>query len=406
MNCIVFQVINCNVNDITPWGCANHQYDYIDKLVVVTTAPFAIFAILFLVFVVQVHRHCLYISYSFTLNLNLSCLTPEIQCVEVRAKIIRRYIDHTSSDGSELQAEVRKAIANLRGRFIGISLIIMFLILPSVSTFIFSGYSCINIDPNGQSPGSYSRYYLREDYTIECSGSRYYFGITWASIMVIVYPIGIPMLHFWLLYRHRHAIKHRLDPPEDTTRGSDMYVLSTSSVRILPDDIRMIEFLYRSYLPSAWYFESIETFRRLFFTAFISVISPGSGYQCLVAITMSFFFLYLYSRAGPYLEYGTGLLSRYTMTLVFFTYIGATFIGRGLLTENQAAAVTGLLLGGTLFMILLAIAIEINNYRGYLAYRHLLDSDDYSHSSVDDDKNNRSVEGKTKAKYIDLNSHV
>ena len=149
----------------------------------------------------------------------------------------------------------------------------------------------------------YGKYYLRKDYSVECTGSRYYFGVVWSSIMIVVYPIGLPLLNFWLLHKRRNDIIHRFDEQDMNGHdNSNEYITSISTFRILSDDTRMVEFLYRSYIPKYWYFECVETFRRLFLTAFISVIVPGSATQLLVAIVMSFFFLRTYARVRPYLE--------------------------------------------------------------------------------------------------------
>ena len=251
-----------------------------------------------------------------------------------------------------------------------------------MTTVIFGMFSCQNINPSGESNGNeYGEYYLRRDYSIECNGDRFYFGVIWASIMIIIYPCGLPLLNFWLLYKHRNYIMHRFDP-EDTGEENRDFTTSISSLRKLPDDTRMIEFLYRSYLPRYWYFESIETFRRLFLTAFISVIVPGSSVQLIIALFVALFFLLTYIRVRPYLEYGTSFLSQYALVLIFVTYVGATFVGGGLLSNESTIVVTSLLVTGTVLMIALALAYEMNNYRGFLAYRRMYDSNEETQAHV------------------------
>ena len=278
--------------------------------------------------------------------------------------------------------DVRKAVDKLRYFYVSIFLVVTFLILPSVTTVIFGMYSCQNIDPSGESNeyGQYGTYYLRRDYSIECSGETFYFGVVWASIMIIIYPFGLPVLNFWLLYKHRHNIRNRFEP-ENTNDDNHDYSTVISTLRILPDDTRIIEFLYRSYIPRLWYFECVETLRRLFLTAFISVIDPGSSAQLLVAIFTSLFFLLTYFQVKPYWEYGTSMLSQYALILVFVTYISTIFIGQDLLSENAASVITSLLTFGTVILIMLALFHEMNNYRGFLAFRRMYESDDdYSQS--------------------------
>ena len=250
-------------------------------------------------------------------------------------------------------------------------------------------FSCDNISSsNGNGYGSY---YLRRDYTIECSGSKFYFGVVWACIMIIVYPIGLPLLNFWLLYKRRHQIQNRFHPENnndygdgDGDSGELDYYSAVSNLRILSGDTRIIEFLYRSYIPRLWYFECVETLRRLFLTAFISVIAPGSSTQLLVAICTALFFLLMYIQVKPYLEYGTSMLSQYGLVLIFVSYIGATFVGEGLFSDYAASVITSLLIVGTVCLIALALFHELNNYRGFLAFRRMLEKDGETHMHIED----------------------
>ena len=78
-------------------------------------------------------------------------------------------------------------------------LLFTYLVLPGVSSVIFRYFICTNIDPDGVLPGP--QRYMVEDYSISCSSDRYLFGFVWALIMVVVYPVGIPLMYFVLLYQ-------------------------------------------------------------------------------------------------------------------------------------------------------------------------------------------------------------
>ena len=49
------------------------------------------------------------------------------------------------------------------------------------------------------------------------------------------------------------------------------------SLTKLKEDAKILQFLYRDYKPDYWYFEIIETYRRIVLTAVISVIATGKN---------------------------------------------------------------------------------------------------------------------------------
>ena len=84
-------------------------------------------------------------------------------------------------------------------------LLLAYTVLPGVASVIFKTFPCYNADPDGSA--STSQLYMRADYSISCSSQRYQFAVVWAAVMVFVYPVGIPLLYFVLLYqvRARHS---------------------------------------------------------------------------------------------------------------------------------------------------------------------------------------------------------
>jgi hypothetical protein len=45
--------------------------------------------------------------------------------------------------------------------------------------------------------------YLVADFRIDCHSVRYTQMVIFATVMVFVYPVGIPLWYWWLLYRQR-----------------------------------------------------------------------------------------------------------------------------------------------------------------------------------------------------------
>jgi hypothetical protein len=58
--------------------------------------------------------------------------------------------------------------------------------------------------------------YLASDNSLDCSKPRYDGMVAYAAIMVMVYPLGCPLLLFTILFRHRE----RLDPRGVTEEGA------------------------------------------------------------------------------------------------------------------------------------------------------------------------------------------
>jgi hypothetical protein len=85
-----------------------------------------------------------------------------------------------------------------------------------------------------------------------------------------------------------------------------------------------IQFLFESYKPNFWYFEIIETFRRLLFTGFLALIYPGSTKQLVVGYFLSIGSIVLYAWLSPYVDKDvqfSSLLCQGQLSLLFFITI-------------------------------------------------------------------------------------
>lgn len=81
-----------------------------------------------------------------------------------------------------------------------------FLILPGESTIIFRCFNCTNVSSDSDTDT-----YLLADLSMSCQSDRYLFAWRWAIAMVVIYPIGVPLMYFCLLYQNRRAIQNRCD---------------------------------------------------------------------------------------------------------------------------------------------------------------------------------------------------
>ena len=76
-------------------------------------------------------------------------------------------------------------------------------VLPGACSVIFRTFRCTGVK---ESNSSSAAFFMTEDSSISCSSDRYRVGCVWASLMILVYPIGIPVLYGSLLYEVRQSI--------------------------------------------------------------------------------------------------------------------------------------------------------------------------------------------------------
>ena len=63
-----------------------------------------------------------------------------------------------------------------------------------------------------------------------------------------------------------------------------------------------LNFLWEAYKPAYWYWELVETSRRIILTAVFSVCSTGSSKQNVLSIFLAFVFIKTYGYFQPYTE--------------------------------------------------------------------------------------------------------
>jgi hypothetical protein len=101
------------------------------------------------------------------------------------------------------------------------------------------------------------------------------------------------------------------------------------------------------------YWEIIETYRRLFLTAVISVIGPGTSAQAVLAVLLALFCIKLYSVNTPYVNSQGGFLADVGQFQIFFTFFGALVIQGDLLgaSYTDTIGVILVLMGCTILVV-------------------------------------------------------
>ena len=105
--------------------------------------------------------------------------------------------------------------------------------------------------------------------------------------MIVIYPFGIPIFYFVLLYQVRHIVgnKERIKQEKAMDYPNVQHVL----------------FLFESYRHNLYFWECVECIRRLLMSSLLVILPDKSMIQCLVAMLVAAFFGRTYCGYKPIL---------------------------------------------------------------------------------------------------------
>eukprot|EP00937_MAST-01D_sp_MAST-1D-sp2_P000024 g24.t1 len=134
-------------------------------------------------------------------------------------------------------------------------LVITYLLYPTMSSLLFQTFSCETVHLGR---------FLHQDYAIDCDGAEHARYEAIASVMIAIFAVGVPMLFWALLRRHRHNLVH--------------------------EHAQYLRFFFADYKPQFWYWEVIECFRKL----------TGSLLQTAVSVGLMMLYIPVLIYAQPY----------------------------------------------------------------------------------------------------------
>jgi hypothetical protein len=135
-------------------------------------------------------------------------------------------------------------------------------------------------------------------------------------------------------------------------------------------DALMISFLYEAYEPQFWYWEVVETTRRLMLTAVLSVCGPGTSAQALFAVLLALMYIKLYGHYAPYLKGSDDAVAETGQFQIFLSFLGALVYQRQLLGDGWNSAV-----GTTLIVINMGVIVLFVYFAGTTLYREVQEAD-------------------------------
>jgi predicted outer membrane repeat protein len=121
---------------------------------------------------------------------------------------------------------------------------------------------------------------------------------------------------------------------------------------------QLLTFLFESYKPAYWYWEIIETYRRLILTAVLSVLSAGSSEQIVAAMLLALAFIGLYGSYQPYDDAQDGELAHIGQYQIYFTFFAALIVQNDLLDPEYTSLFTVLLIFLNLAVAVYAVFVQ------------------------------------------------
>jgi len=233
----------------------------------------------------------------------------------------------------------------------------LFLMYPSVSTTTFNFFMRETFDGDGE--GGFT--VMRTDRSIETDSPLYLSFSAYALAMLIVYPIGVPVLYCVLLYRSRTELNdlRLMELAQESAfelaklkveiaasaEEADMLMREANAAHDaaleeyealrdqLPTTLRK---LTAGYELRTYWFEIFECARKMLLIGLPVFVSPGSSEQLMIGLIICFLSYGMYGAFAPYIDAGDDILAQMAQITIFFSLLAS--IVTSLDPENSTMA--------------------------------------------------------------------
>ena len=183
---------------------------------------------------------------------------------------------------SRTRAQARRvAFRQSSYKALPMALRVSFLAFPTVSSLAFKAFRCDDLDANDGLPGPAV---MSADYAVVCwdeAGQRteeYQHILKLAIVAIVLYPVCVPCCYLLLFYKVRHSVWK--DEPT---------ILSKS-----------LGFFTEEYETTFFFWELIESVKKLLLVGAMSIVMPGQLSQLVVAFVIVLVFQTMLLVAQPY----------------------------------------------------------------------------------------------------------
>lgn len=200
------------------------------------------------------------------------------------------------------------ALRNARDKHLSMALLVTFLVYSSASSVVFQMFACDTLDDGNR--------YLRADYTILCDSPKHRFFEVYASFMIAIYPVGIPVLYTGLLLKDRRLLQ------DQKGRVDSLVVRPTSG-------------LWQPYRPNRFYYEVIECARRILLAGVVVFIYPNTAAQIAVTLAIAVVFVFVSEGMTPYESPWDTWISRIGHAVIFASMYLALLLKVDVSSDNN-----------------------------------------------------------------------
>ena len=136
--------------------------------------------------------------------------------------------------------------------------------------------------------------FLKVDFDVKCSSQEFQRSVIVAYCSVL-YIMFLPMAVLVVLWRHQRSLKKHGDGGDDESKHSQ---------HPIPEIVKGLQFLFANYNIHSWYWELVETARKVTLTSGIILIGGESrayvGLACVMSGLYGMFFAYKRPIAEPF----------------------------------------------------------------------------------------------------------
>jgi len=296
----------------------------------------------------------------------------------------------------------------------------IFVVLPSVSTAVISFFHCSRFDRGSFLPDARI---MTVEPSIRCGGRRYRRWIVYNTLMLLVWPVGTPLVMASFLWKNRGKLNPALPstidavrtdvqmehhgtteeeakcadsretqqadvpverdpaPPAADAESADAFQrvhrrytdslkeLAKLKIRESDESVAGLTFLFAEYEPRCYLFPIFEIYRRLFLMSVLTVLYRATAKQVVIGLLGSLVSYVVFAHYKPYVEDDDDIVSTVAQAEVVLTYCGAIAVYAADVSDEGTFSSSGF--GVVLIMVFIS-SFLVATYRTVLeAVSHL-----------------------------------
>jgi len=146
--------------------------------------------------------------------------------------------------------------------------------------------------------------YLRVDYSTRCYTDQWMLHLIYAGAMVLVFPIGIPLMYYVFLWVRRDVIDPIVPSTGKRGRMTEDKENTLAAIALREQDATLVRlsFLFDSYEPEYWWWEIVVCFNRVIQTNVDVLLVDAPKLQLILILAVVLVNLDLTSNFAPYIE--------------------------------------------------------------------------------------------------------